>query len=200
MFNTPLKILLISNTLWDFGEGMFGPLFALFSDRIGGSILDISWAWTGYLVVKGITLIFSGKISDRWISKESLTVAGYALNTIMTFAYLLVHSSGDLFLVECGLGMAAALTVPSWSSLYAKYIKQKNSGFLWGLARGQSDLVAALGMLIGGLIVARLSFNALFVTMGLIQLSATLYQAKILYYGKNSKNNKKIARSLRAAW
>ena len=25
-------------------EGMFGPLFALFANRLGGSILDITWA------------------------------------------------------------------------------------------------------------------------------------------------------------
>ena len=200
MLNAPIKILLISNSLWDFGEGMFGPLFALFSDRIGGSILDISWAWAGYLVVKGVTLIISGKISDKWVAKENLVVAGYALNTLMTFGYLLVHSSTDLMIIEAGLGMAAALTLPSWHSLYARYSKKRNSGFLWGLASGQSDLLAALGMLIGGLIVAKLSFNALFITMGLIQLSATLYQAKILYYGKGSKNSKKVLRELRAAW
>lgn len=161
--------------------------------------MDISWAWAGYLVVKGITLIISGKISDKWISKESLIVTGYALNTVLTFAYLGVHTSAELFWVEAGLGMAAALNLPSWNSLYAKYSGKKHAGFLWGLASGQSDLVAAGGMLIGGAIVAHLSFTALFVIMGTIQLIATIYQAKILYYGRQ-KNRKKIHRGIRAAW
>ena len=40
-----LKILLIGANIWYFGEGMMGPLFAVFAEKIGGDILDITWAW-----------------------------------------------------------------------------------------------------------------------------------------------------------
>ncbi|MEA2006933.1 MAG: hypothetical protein U9O20_02115 [Patescibacteria group bacterium] len=36
------KILLFGNNLWSLGEGMPGPLFAVFSQRLGGNILDIA--------------------------------------------------------------------------------------------------------------------------------------------------------------
>lgn len=39
-------ILLWSSNLWALGEGMLGPLFAVFAQRIGGNILDITWAWS----------------------------------------------------------------------------------------------------------------------------------------------------------
>lgn len=195
-----LKILLISNNLWSLAEGMFGPLFALFADRVGGNILDVTWAWAGYLIVRGIASIAVGKVSDRWISKETLIVSGFALNALLTFGYLTVNSSAGLFLVESGLGLAAALALPTWSSLFARYSGKVKNGWAWGMASGTDDFVTAFGIVLGGIVVSKFSFTGLFLIMGLIQLLATLYQAKILYYGKGSKNSKKVLRELRAAW
>ena len=42
------KILLIASSLWYFGEGLFGPLFAIYAEKIGGDLLDITWAWAFY--------------------------------------------------------------------------------------------------------------------------------------------------------
>ena len=67
------KILLYSNNFWAFGEGMLGPLYAVFAEKIGGSILDISWAWSIYLIVTGALVIIIGKISDDRFSKEKLS-------------------------------------------------------------------------------------------------------------------------------
>jgi hypothetical protein len=39
------RLLLWSSNLWSLGEGMLGPLFAVFAQGIGGNILDITWAW-----------------------------------------------------------------------------------------------------------------------------------------------------------
>jgi len=182
-----LKILLVSNNLWSLAEGMFGPLFALFANRVGGSILDVTWAWSGYLIVRGIASILVGKISDRWFSKESLMVGGFALNALLTFAYLSVSNRWDLLLVESGLGLAAALALPTWSSLFAKYSGKTRNGWAWGMATGTDDFVTALGIVLGGLVVSQFSFSGLFVIMGFIQLTAAIYQAKILYYTKRPK-------------
>lgn len=187
-----LKILLISNNLWSLAEGMFGPLFALFADRLGGSILDVTWAWSGYLIVRGVTSIWVGKLSDRWISKESLVVAGFALNALLTFGYLSVSNRWGLLLVESGLGFAAALALPTWSSLFARYSGNRKNGWAWGMAAGTDDFVTAVGIILGGLVVSKFSFTGLFVIMGFIQLAAAIYQAKILYYSVNKKRTKKI--------
>ena len=55
-------ILLLGANLWYFGEGMLGPLFAVFSEKVGGDILDITWAWAAYLVVTGVCYIVVGKL------------------------------------------------------------------------------------------------------------------------------------------
>src|SRR3989344_4152544 len=174
------KILLYSNNLWVFGEGMLGPLFAVFAQRLGGSVLDISWAWSIYLVVTGILVILIGKVSDVKISKEKLMIAGSFLNALFTFGYIFVSTPTQLFLVEAELGVAAALSSATWSALYAEHGDIGRSGYIWGLANGQSQLTMGIAIIVGGFIVNHFSFTVLFITMGIIQLVAAIYQAQIL--------------------
>lgn len=177
------KILLWGASFWWFGEGLFGPLFAIFAGRIGGNVLDITWAWAIYLVTTGVLEVFVGKISDR-IGHAKLMVIGYSLNAIFTFCYLLIHTPAGLFLVEAGLGIALALADPTWDALYAKFEDRKRAGFIWGLEHGTEEIITAVSILIGGVIITYFSFTALFIIMGIIQTIGAIYQAKILYVPK----------------
>jgi len=180
MINRKIKILLIGSNIWYLGEGMLGPLFAVFAERIGGDILSISWAWAVYLIITGFFYIIVGKISDEKVNKEKLMIAGYGLNAFFTFCYLTVSSPIHLFFVTAGLGVSTALASPTWSSLYSKYEDKEKSGYIWGLAGGWAQIVAGLAVIIGGLIINYFSFTTLFITMGIIQIIATVYQTQIL--------------------
>lgn len=178
--NRNIRVLLFGANIWYFGEGMLGPLFAVFTERVGGDILDISFAWATYLITSGFLYIIIGRLTDIYDNKERIMVAGYALNALCTFGYLLVSSPWQLFIVQSGLGVASALATPTWDALYAKHEDRKNSGFQWGLADGFAEMITGFGLIVGGLVVNYFSFTALFVTMGIIQTIATLYQARIL--------------------
>ncbi len=91
MDHRPIRILLIGSNLWYIGEGMFGPLLGIYSEQIGGNVLDLTWAWSIYLFISGFCTLGIGALSDRWRSPGHLMVAGYALNALCTFAYLLVR-------------------------------------------------------------------------------------------------------------
>jgi MFS family permease len=175
------KILLWASNLWIFADGMLGPLFAVFTERIGGSVLAISWSWALYLGVTGIGVIIVGRLSDSMHrGKERLAVAGYGLTAVFTLSYLLVRTPMHLLLVQCGLGLALALANPTWYALYHRYTPRKESGYLWGLSDGTGKILTAIAILLGGFIVQRFSFEALFITMAIVQVAATIYLAKLL--------------------
>ncbi len=180
VLNPKEKILLYGGNIWSFGAGMFGPLLAIFTEKIGGSILDIAWAWAIFLIVSGVVYINVGRISDHRIKKEKLMVLGYALNALFTFSYLFVQKPMHLFIVQAGLGIASATASPTWMALYAKYEDKKHAGFTWGLAGGEAAILTGIAVIIGGMIVKYISFNVLFIAMGIIQSIATIYQAQIL--------------------
>ncbi|MCA9478239.1 MAG: MFS transporter [Nanoarchaeota archaeon] len=178
--NRNIKILLYGGNIWYFGEGMLGPLFAIFTGRVGGDILDISWAWATYLILAGLLYIVVGNLTDKYDNKEKVMVLGYALNALFTFGYLLVSSPWHLFFVQAGLGIAAAMATPTWDALYAKHEDRKKSGHQWGLAGGEAEIITGIALVIGGYIVSLTSFATLFLIMGCIQVIATIYQAQIL--------------------
>lgn len=173
-------LLLWSANIWYFGDGMFGPLFAVFAEQIGGNIFDITWAWATYLAVTGILVIFIGKFSDRHFRKETLLFWGYVINAIFTFGYLFVENPLGLFIVQAGLGVSVALASPTWNALFARNEDKKNDGYLWGLAAGYQQLMYAVAIVIGGFIVTYASFKLLFITMGIIQTIAAIYTSKLL--------------------
>ena len=176
------KVLLIGANLWYFGEGMLGPLFAIFAERVGGDILDITWAWATYLVITGIFYILVGKLINGKSYKSKVMVVGYGLNALLTFGYLFVSSPWHLFFIQAGLGIAEAIGTPAWDALYAKNVDETHDTYAWGLASGQSQIVTGVSIVCGGLIAHYFSFNALFITMGSIQVIATIVQARILKF------------------
>lgn len=180
MISSGTKVLLHGAALWYLAEGMLGPLFAVFAQRVGGDVLSISSAWATFLIVSGVIIVIVGKISDRVISKEKLVVTGFAITAIFTFGYLFVSSPFQLFIVEAGLGVGFALALPTWDALYARYGSRKQDGYEWGLADGLAQFVPGVAMLIGGLIVNYFLFTVLFIVMGTIHTLATIRQAAIL--------------------
>lgn len=180
MLTRQTKILLRSDYVMVFGTGLLGPLFAVFTEKIGGDILDISWVWATYLIVTGIAIVIVGKISDHKVSKEKFVVAGFALSAILTFGYLFVSSPLHLFFLQFGLGIATAISYPTWDALYAHYEDRKHAGYNWGLVDGGEQIIPGVAILLGGLIVHFFSFQTLFIIMGSVQAFGAIYQARIL--------------------
>ena len=174
------RILIFASSLWYFGEGLFGPLFAVYAEKIGGDILDISWAWAAYLMVTGICYILFGNLVNKTKYKKQVMIAGYALNAVFTFAYLFVYNTKTLLLVQVGLGIAEAMSTPIWDSLFASNLEDTENTFHWGLASGHPHVISGIAIAIGGLIANYFSFNTLFIFMGCIQVLATIVQYRVL--------------------
>ncbi|TAL43481.1 MAG: MFS transporter [Chitinophagaceae bacterium] len=176
-----VRLLLLGANIWYFGEGMMGPLFAVFAEKVGGDILDITWAWATYLIITGLFYILVGKLLNNKTYKVKVMVLGYILNALLTFGYLLVDSPFTLFLVQAGLGIAEAIGTPAWDALYAKNLEDNLDSYAWGLSAGQSQIVTGIAFGIGGVITHFISFNALFITMGIIQIAAAIVTAQLLF-------------------
>ena len=187
--NRATKILLIASSLWYFGEGLFGPLFAIYAEKIGGNLLDITWAWAIYLIATGLFYAIVGKLFTHSKFKKHLMVFGYGLNALLTFCYIFVHNTEELFILQIGLGIAEAVSTPIWDSLFASNLDDAENTFHWSLATGHTHFVSGIAIAIGGLIANYVSFHALFITMGIIQLLATFSQAKLLFWVKDASKN-----------
>lgn len=180
MFNQKERTLLFANNLWYLSEGMLGPLFGIFCAKFQSSPLDISWVWALYLISVGVVVICLGYVSD-FLNKEKLLVAGYALQTIFTFCYVLVNSKYQLAVLQIALGVSGGLSTTTWYALYARCEDKTHEGLTWGLANGLASIYTGFALLCGGLIIANSSFEMLFIVMGCIQFIATLYVSQLVF-------------------
>lgn len=173
------KLLLLASSLWFFSEGLLGPLFAVFGEQIGGNVLDITAAWAAYLIVSGLAYPVVGRLLNHSRWKYRMIAVGYMLNTILTFAYLLVTNTHQLLLVQLGLGLAEAISTPSWDAFFATQLSETDDTFAWGIASGHTQFISGVAIAVGGLIANFISFRALFITMGIISLLATAVQVRL---------------------
>ncbi|NJN15952.1 MAG: MFS transporter [Oscillochloris sp.] len=96
--NRNIRLLLLGANLWYVGEGMLGPLIGVFSQEIGGSVLDLTWAWSIYLIVTGICTGVIGVIADRGRATAArLMVVGYGLNALVHSHICWWKSPGNCF-------------------------------------------------------------------------------------------------------
>lgn len=183
--NNTYKILLSATLLANFGDNLIGPFYAVFVEKIGGSILDMGYSITVFSICTGILMIIIGKISDK-INKELITIAGYALYALGSILYLVISNPWQLFVLQVVFALGTACLSAPLTALFAKYIQKGKEGMQWGLEGGGSYIVVGISVFIGTLIVNQWGFKPLFLTMFLVQISATLVQTRLYFATKTN--------------
>lgn len=138
MLNPKTKILLYSSVLWYLADGMLGPLYALYAQKVGGKRNEIMLAWVFYVLIKGLFTYVVGKWSDEMIAvgRERtvavLMIVGYMLNAGSMFAYIWAWNPLRVFAIQILIGISAALSSPTFKVLYTRSAGYDHAGVAWG--------------------------------------------------------------------
>lgn len=174
-FNKALRILLSTNAMILTAAAMLGPIYALFVEQVGGSLMDASIAGTIFALVGGLTTLVSGKYSDKIQENELIIVLGYTIMGIGFLLYYWVGSIGFLFLVQAIIGLGEAIYAPAFDAVYTKHIDGHKSGTQWGAWESISYFTNALGALLGGIMVTLFGFQSIFIAMSALCFGSALY-------------------------
>ncbi|MCX6762668.1 MAG: MFS transporter [Candidatus Moranbacteria bacterium] len=154
--------------------GLLGPLYAIFVQRFVDGVMAVSISWSAFLVATTIFTYFISRYGDGVKEKEYLLLAGYIVRTVAWLLFLLVNNLFLLILVQVILGLGESLGTPAFNSIFAqhldknKYVKEYS---YWSLI---SNIVTAIGVMGGGLIITTLGFKTLFITMAFLSLISFL--------------------------
>lgn len=159
--NKIAKILLVTESFWIFGSGLFLPIFAIFSQKVGGDILDAGIAAGLFLIVTATMEWPIGKFLDKFKEKWFI-VADYFLEGFVFVGYIFVDNIWSLFVLQILLGIANAIGDPAWESLYDKNTGVKSSGRAWAYSHMYPGYFAAIGILAGSFLVKLYGFNLVF--------------------------------------
>ena len=175
-----LKLLLGADAFLILATAFFGPIYAIFVEKIGGDILDASGAWAVFMLASGILIFFISKWEDRVKHQDKLLVISYGVMCIGIFGYLLISRPWHLFVVQIVLGIAEALNTPVYDALYSKYLDKGKFASEWGLWDSMNNILAAVGAILGGLIATFFGFKALFAAMFVVYLIGFFISLKFL--------------------
>ena len=175
LFNKGLRILLITNALILVSGAMLGPIYALFVEKVGGSLLDASLTGGIFALVAGITTLVASKYADKIREERYIVAGGYFLMGIGFLLYMFVNSIWFLFIVQAIIGFAEAIYLPAFDSLYSRHLTRNKEGREWGAWEATNYFTAAAGAGIGGLLVTYFGFNIIFVIMGTLSIASAVY-------------------------
>lgn len=175
LFNKSLRVLLVTNGLILISMAMIGPIYAIFVERVGGDLFDASIAGVLFAATAGITTLLSGRLADKIRHSEMIMVFGYLLIGTAFFLYQYVDSISFLFMIQIMMGLGEAIYSPAFNKLYSAHLDDEKAGTEWGAWESMNYFTTAFGALIGGLIVSRFGFNAIFIIMAVLSYFSASY-------------------------
>ncbi len=175
-----IKILLFSDAWANLALGVIGPIYAIFVEKIGGDILDASWAYFVYMLASGLVMLLLSKWEDRMKHKEKFVILGYSFLTLGCFSYLFVHNQLTLLITQVIVGVSLAFLIPAFDAVYSNYVDRKEEAFDWGAWESMAYIVKAFAAIIGGYIASLFGFRLLFFSMFIFSLIATIISINLL--------------------
>jgi len=169
-----LKILLLGSGLLMTAHGLFGPIYAIFVERIGGDLLTAGSAYSIYSIAAGLMIFFVSRWSLSEKHPNLLITAGYGLSTVGLVGYSFITTPIDLFIVEVIFGVAEAISMPAFDGLFSSLIEEGKYANRWGLWETMAYLVTAFAAIAGGFIAQVFGFKFLFMVMAIVGFGSFL--------------------------
>lgn len=166
-----LKLLIAADLAFVIGSGLYGPIYAIFVEHIGGDLLDVGIAYFIFLITMATLEIPAGKMADKYGRKKFLA-AGYLLLAFTIIGYIFITNKYQLFLIQMLGGVALAIADPAWEGWFSSHIDKKESSFDWGIYHATLSYGAAFSALLGGIIAKFAGFKLLFMLGGAIAITA----------------------------
>ena len=174
-FNRALRILLFTNAVVLIAGAMIGPIYALFVEKVGGSLLEASITGGIFALAAGLTTLIAGKYADSMKKEELIVAFGYLVMGIGFMLFMFVNSIWFLLVVQMVIGFSEAFYSPAFDALYSKHITPSKAGREWGAWEALNYFSLFVGAIAGGIIVTKFGFNALFMIMAVLSFSSSVY-------------------------
>lgn len=160
-----LQLFLTANSLFALSMGMFGPIYAIFVQDIGGDILAAGTAWAIFMITSGLGIFLIGNIEDKAKRDKPFILFGYALMSLAFIGYFFVSTVYQLFVIQVILGISTVVTIPANDSFYSKYLEKGRFASQWAVWEGLWFFVSGIAALIGAFLVKIFNFRVLFLIM-----------------------------------
>src|SRR6266705_5070282 len=135
---------------------------------------QLQWIVDAYNLVFAALLLAAGSLSDR-VGRKGMLLAGLGVFGGASLVGGLMSTPGQLIVARCVMGLGAAMIFPATLSLISNVFTERAERAraigLWGATIGAA---IALGPIVGGWLLERSSWSAIFFAMGPVAALAAL--------------------------
>ena len=125
--------------------------------ELGASVYQAQWVVESYALLLAALLLVGGALGDRW-GRKRMFLLGIAIFAATSLACALSRTVHQLIAARAVQGVGAALLVPGSLALISAHFPQDERGRAFGTWAGFSGITSALGPLLGGYLIDRLSW------------------------------------------
>lgn len=143
---------------------------------LGVPVSRAVWLVTGYLAVMALAQPLGGRIGDAAGHRRTF-LAGFALFLLCSLLGAAAPDFGVLVAARAGQAVGGALMLPSVSAIIRNGVHPSRRGHAFGVLATALALSAAVGPVVGGLVVGAAGWRAVFlvsVPLGLVALPVLL--------------------------
>jgi MFS family permease len=175
IINRVIKILIVSDFVFNSAWGLLAPVFAIFLvDKIAfGSAIEgakiAGFASLIFWVTKSILQIPIGRYLDKNHGEKDdflFMFWGTFITGLAPFGFLISSSAWHIYLLQLFQAVGQALMVPSWLAIFTRHINKGNEAFQWSVRSTSLGFGVGIFGAIGGIMVATFGFKLLFILVG----------------------------------
>jgi EmrB/QacA subfamily drug resistance transporter len=150
---------------------------------LGATAAQVQWIVSGYALTFGLTLVAGGRLGDAY-GRRRLMLIGLSGFIVTSLAVGLAPDEWSLVTARLLQGVAAGLLTPQNSGLIQQLFRGPERGRAFGYFGLTVSISAALGPILGGLIIAALGeehgWRAIFLVNVPIGLVALVFVARLV--------------------
>lgn len=160
-----IKLLLAASTLIHSGANLLAPVFAIFLNRINGTLLETGAAIGIYAILRGVFYLSFSKTEESRFSRKAMMVWGYAIMGLAYVGYIGADSVYQVFVLQAILSFGESIITPSWSATLAVSLTEGQEREIYAKFYGYRSLFEGAAAIIGGFFAMTFGFTAVFLSM-----------------------------------
>jgi MFS family permease len=172
-----LYLLALAQILVAISMGIIGPVYAIYFEKISGSLKDVGIIVGIYWIVVGILEIPFGILSDKLGRKKVFTIGGI-LVSFSILLYPFVSNFYQILFAEIIGAVGYSMQIPSFYSLLAEFTKRERRGLEMGLIDSSWNIFYGLASIVSGMVLITFGFSLIFSLAGLLHFASSLVISK----------------------
>jgi MFS family permease len=167
--NRVLILLMFSVGINYIDRGALSISAPLLTRELALSPAQLGLLFSGFFWTYSMLQPLAGWLVDRYNVKRVFG-AGYLLWSLATGSMAWIHQFGALFGARLVLGAGESVAYPAYSQILVQHFPENRRGVANSLLEAAAKIGPAISTLIGGLLVARFGWRALFLGLGIVSL------------------------------